>query len=162
VNRRQTLRLSEIVLQHLPAGGRAAVLGLAYKPDTPVVEQSPGLLLAQELCGRGVPVVVYDPEAMPSAKAVLGNSVEYAESMIDCTRNAGVLVIATPWPEFRNLQPRHFNGSSSVTVVDCWRMLPAELFSSETRYITLGTGAQPAARMPALVGAAAPGGAKRS
>jgi UDPglucose 6-dehydrogenase len=161
VNRRQTLRLSEIVLEHLPAGGRAAVLGLAYKPGTPVVEQSPGLLLARELSGRRVPVVVYDPEAMPLARAALGDSVEYANSMADCARNADVLVIATPWEEFRSLEPRHFSGSASATVIDCWRMLPQDVFASETRYITLGTGSRPAARMPALVGAAAPGGKRR-
>jgi UDPglucose 6-dehydrogenase len=161
VNRRQRLRLTEMVLANLPAGSRAGVLGLAYKPDTPVVEQSPGLLLAQELCARGVPVVVYDPEAMPTAREVLGDGVEYAKSMIDCARGADVLVIATPWSEFRNLQPGHLNGASGrATVIDCWRMLPRELFAAETRYITLGTGDQPSASMSALVGAAAPGRAK--
>jgi UDPglucose 6-dehydrogenase len=161
VNRRQTSRLAEMVLANLPAGGRAGVLGLAYKPDTPVVEQSPGLLLVQELLARGVSVVVYDPEAMPTARAVLGDGVEYANSMMDCAGAADVLVIATPWSEFRNLKPRHLIGSSGrATVVDCWRMLPRELFAAETRYVTLGTGEQPAARIPALVGAAAPGRAK--
>jgi hypothetical protein len=78
--------------------------------------------------------------------------------MADCDRNADVLVIATPWEEFRSLEPRHFSGPASATVIDCWRMLPQDVFASETRYITLGTGSRPAARMPALVGAATPAG----
>jgi UDPglucose 6-dehydrogenase len=155
VNRRQTLRLAELVLEHLPAGGRAGVLGLAYKPDTPVVEQSPGLLLARQLSARGVPVVVYDPEAMPSARPLMDAKVEYAESMQACAGRADVLIIATPWAEFRSLEPRHLNGSAGrVTLIDCWRLLPAALFATETNYLTLGTGAKPGARMP-LVSAAA-------
>lgn len=160
VNRRQTLRLAEMVEANLPAGGRAGVLGLAYKPNTPVVEQSPGLLLVQELCARGVRVVVFDPEAMPTARAVLADNVEYAESMEDCAQKASVLVIATPWAEFRNLQPGHCNESNGrATVIDCWRMLPRELFAG-ANYITLGARERSAAGMPALVGAAAPGRAK--
>jgi UDPglucose 6-dehydrogenase len=159
VNRRQTLRLTDLVLEHLPEGGRAGVLGLAYKPDTPVVEQSPGLLLVRELISRGVPVVVYDPEAMSAARPLLTGGVEYAESMQACARSADVLVIATPWAEFCGLQPRHLNARGGpVTLIDCWRLLPREQFASEAHYVTLGTGG--AAVMPALVEAAVPARAK--
>jgi UDPglucose 6-dehydrogenase len=155
VNRRQTLRLTELVVEHLPAGGRAGVLGLAYKPDTPVVEQSPGLLLVRELSSRGVPVVVYDPEAMPLARPLLDASVEYAESMRACAGSADVLILATPWTEFAALEPRDLKGSTGrVTLIDCWRLLPRERFVSETNYLTLGTGGRSGARMPALVEAA--------
>jgi predicted dinucleotide-binding enzyme len=98
---------------------------------------------------------------MPTAREVLGDGIEYAKSMLDCASGADVLVIATPWAEFRNLLPGHLNGASGrATVIDCWRMLPRELFAAVTRYITLGTGEQPSASMSALVGAAAPGRAK--
>jgi len=161
VNRRQTLRLAELVLEHLPERGRAGVLGLAYKPDTPVVEQSPGLLLAQELSARGVPVVVYDPEGMPLARPLLGPNVEYAESMQACARGAEVLIIATPWAEFRSLDPSHLKASAGrVTLIDCWRLLPPARFASETNYLTLGMGGQPGARIPALAEVAAPARAK--
>jgi UDPglucose 6-dehydrogenase len=157
VNRRQTLRLTELVLEHLSAGGRAGVLGLAYKPDTPVVEQSPGLLLARELSSRGVAVVVYDPEAMPSARALLDAQVEYAESMQACARTAEVLIIATPWAEFAGLEPRHLNGSAGrVTLIDCWRLLSPERFAAAANYLTLGTRNRTAAPSQVLAEAAAP------
>jgi UDPglucose 6-dehydrogenase len=153
VNRRQTLRLTELVLDHLPDGGCAGILGLSYKPDTPVVEQSPGLLLARELSSRGVAVVVYDPEGMPSARPVLQDRVAYAQSMQECARRAAVLVITMPWAEFRELQPTDLYASAEqVTLIDCWRLLPAERFA-EANYVTLGA-RQPAAA-PALVSAAA-------
>jgi UDPglucose 6-dehydrogenase len=157
INRRQTLRLTELVLEHLPEGGRVGVLGLAYKPDTPVVEQSPGLLLAQELTRRGVPVVVYDPEGMPTARGLLSANVEFAKTMEDCAGRADVLVLATPWAEFRALEPRHLHaGNARVTLVDCWRLLSREAFAvAEVNYVTLGAGGRAAVRMPALVGAAA-------
>jgi UDPglucose 6-dehydrogenase len=155
VNRRQTLRLTELVLDYLPEGGRAGVLGLSYKPDTPVVEQSPGLLLAQELCVRGVPVVVYDPEGMPSARKLLGANVEYAESMQACARRSDVLVIPTPWAEFRGLDPGDLGGSTGrVTLIDCWRLLPRERFS-EVNYVTLGIGGGSDAPQPVMMSAAA-------
>jgi UDPglucose 6-dehydrogenase len=161
VNRRQTVRLTELVLEHLPEGGRAGVLGLAYKPDTPVVEQSPGLLLARELSARGVPLVVYDPEGMPSARPLLDPNVEYAESMQACARRADVLIIATPWEEFRGLEPRHLNSSAGrATLIDCWRMLPRELFESQANYVTLGAGGSQGAPQSAFVSAAAPARAK--
>src|SRR5262249_25810608 len=90
---RPTLRLTELVLENLPEDGIAAVMGLSYKADTPVVEQSPGLLLAQELTSRGVRVLAYDPQAMPTARPLIKGNIAYAESMADCAVRADVLVI---------------------------------------------------------------------
>jgi UDPglucose 6-dehydrogenase len=161
VNRRQTARLTALVLEHLPQGGRVGILGLAYKPDTPVVEQSSGLLLARALSARGVPVVVYDPDAMPSARPLLDARVEFAESMAACARRADVLIIATPWAEFRSLDPRDLSSSKGpVTLIDCWRLLQPECFAAGTNYLTLGMGGQPASRLPAFAEAAAPARAK--
>jgi UDPglucose 6-dehydrogenase len=155
VNRRQTLRLTELVLEYLPECGRAGVLGLSYKPDTPVVEQSPGLLLAQELSARGVPVVVYDPEGMAAARPLLSANVEYAESMQACARRSDVLIIPTPWAEFRGLDPSVLNSSSGrVTLIDCWRMFSPERFP-EANYVTLGAGGGRGVPQPALMSAAA-------
>ena len=63
INRRQVDRLEELVLSRLPAGGVAGVLGLSYKPETEVVEESQGMALALRLGKRGVRVVVFDPAA---------------------------------------------------------------------------------------------------
>lgn len=60
-NSSQVSWLADLVQQKAAPGETIGILGLTYKPDTDVVEQAAGLLLAQELAGRAVPVVVFDP-----------------------------------------------------------------------------------------------------
>jgi glycosyltransferase involved in cell wall biosynthesis len=120
------------------------ILGLSYKPDTGVVEASPGIDLARRLAEQGHAVVGYDPEAMPGARAVLGSTIAYAESVADCALRADVLVIAVPWGAFRALTPADLKtGGTPPTVVDCWRILPRERFEAACTYVTLGTGPAP-------------------
>ncbi len=139
INRRQTERLAGRLMARLPEGGAIGILGLAYKPDTCVVEQSQGLLLASRLVEMGVQVVVYDPEAVKNAEAALGNQVTYASSMEDCARQVQVLAVTTPWKQFEGLRPHHLDSSAGrVTVMDCWRILPKDLFETETDYLLIG------------------------
>ncbi len=155
VNRRQTARLAKLVSAHLPEQGTVGVLGLSYKPDTPVSEKSQGLLLAQHLVEQKLAVVVYDPEALPGAAKVLGDRVVYAGSAEECAQQADVLVVATPWEEFKRLTPEHLKRSQGApTVVDCWRILPRAQFEAEANYIILGAGGRGGAGS-LLVGAAA-------
>ena len=148
-------RLAKLVSRHLPDQGTVGVLGLSYKPDTPVSEKSQGLLLAQHLVEQEVPVVVYDPEALPGATKVLGDRVIYAGSAEECARQADVLVLTTPWDEFKRLTPEHLNrGKGTPTVVDCWRILPRAQFEAVANYIVLGAGGRAEAGS-LLVGAAA-------
>src|SRR5215469_16099848 len=62
-NRAQIKSLAELVKSHHSGDAAIGILGLTYKPDTDVVEESFGLLLAQELSSADLPVVVYDPSA---------------------------------------------------------------------------------------------------
>jgi hypothetical protein len=50
-------------------------------------------------------------------------------------------VITTAWPEFKNLTPADLkSGERRPAIVDCWRVLPADLFASLTDYLRLGYG----------------------
>ena len=71
LNRRQAPRLAELVRSRLPANGTVGILGLSYKPNTGVIEESQGLRLAQHLLSAGTAVIVYDPAAMENAKQQL-------------------------------------------------------------------------------------------
>jgi UDPglucose 6-dehydrogenase len=97
--------------------------------------------LAKYLSSTGVKVVVYDPAAMENAKRELGGAATYAGSAADCARQADVLVITTAWPEFRNLTPADLKpGERRPAIVDCWRVLPADLFANLSEYLRLGYG----------------------
>jgi UDPglucose 6-dehydrogenase len=118
VNQHQVERLAAMVEQHVsPGEGVVAVLGLSYKPGTPVVEESVGLLLARRLARAGHKVVAYDPMAGTAARAALGAGVEMTDSLSGSISDAAVAVLATPWPEFADLS----SGAQGMRVIDCWR-----------------------------------------
>jgi UDPglucose 6-dehydrogenase len=147
LNRRQVPRLAEMMAALLPKGGVAGVMGLSYKPNTEVIEESQGLALAKHLAEMGVKVIVYDPQAMENAKKVLTGDVTYASAVSDCARLADVLAITTPWGEFRGVAPGDLKRQDrKVTVLDCWRLLPRHAFEPVCNYLTLGFGAGCAAQ----------------
>jgi len=96
-------------------GGAVAILGMAYKLGTPVVEESQGVILAAELAQNHIPVTIHDPLALENARIVLGEAVH----------GAAVIVIATPDPSFRAPGGIVEQQGGTVVIVDCWRLLPA-------------------------------------
>jgi len=140
LNQSQAPRLAKWILARLPEGGTVGVMGLSYKPNTEVIEESQGLALAKHLLSVGVPVVVYDPAAMENARPQLAGNVTFAASAADCARQADVLAITTPWAEFREISPKEFKPHG--TVLDCWRLLDKDAVGSVTEYVALGFGAR--------------------
>jgi UDPglucose 6-dehydrogenase len=149
-NRSDIRALVKRVLDHLPDGGRVAVLGLAYKPHTDVVEEAPGLLLAKTLTADGVPVSAYDPVANANAADAVGAAVNLSESVEACIDNADVVVVATPWPEFRDIAMLIERDGDPRTIIDCWRMLDREAVSAVGRYVALGEGPNPDRELASL------------
>jgi UDPglucose 6-dehydrogenase len=140
VNCFQHQRLEEVVVAGLPAAGpaRVAVLGTAYKPNTPVIDESPGVELIRRLLARGIDVVAYDPLALESTRAVFGDRIQYAGSLKDCVDKAAVCVVATMAPEFKDLSASDFSGPA--VVIDCWRMLDRRRLGPRVDYVPLGNG----------------------
>lgn len=153
-NSSQVSWLADLVQQNAAPGETIGILGLTYKPDTDVVEQAAGILLARELANRHVPVVVFDPAGPRNVCGPLGDQVRFATTCKECLALASVVVLATPWPEFidisaaewaRHKQPR--------TVVDCWRAVPHLIAADGVRYVPLGTGgAAPVGPMALSIG----------
>jgi FkbM family methyltransferase len=122
INRRQTVRIGSIVLKALSFGERVAVLGLAYKPGTPVVEESAGVAIAEFLADRIADrmltqPIVWDPLALDHAQQVLGDKVEYGESLATTLRTADVIVVMLPCSEFVEMPPPEL---VKTTVIDLW------------------------------------------
>jgi len=141
-NRDGIMRLADLVEEYLPEGGTVAVLGLSYKPNTDVVEESPGLLLVSELASRGVDVVGHDPAANGNAARALDGAGRLSDSLEGAVSSADTVVIATAWDEFRGLEPSQLERDGRPRVViDCWRILPREQFERAVDYVVLGEGA---------------------
>ena len=110
---------------------KIGILGLSYKPGTPVIEESQGVGLAVALIKAGYEVVVYDPMAMAAAKSVLNSSVEYATSAEDCIKKSDSIVLMTAWPEFSEIKESTFSGKEKgFAVIDCWRVLEKSMFKN--------------------------------
>jgi len=123
-----------------------AVLGLAYKPFSHVIEESQAMQLVKALLSRGVRVVAYDALAGPSADLELQGRAVILDSARDCLRQADVVLIATPDPEFRALTVDDFlSNGRSITVVDFWRLQSDRLAGvPRIEYIAYGRGSMAA------------------
>jgi UDPglucose 6-dehydrogenase len=145
LNTKHTLHVSEFVLRHLtdPTESQVAILGLTYKPNTDVVEESASVDLAQSLLGAGVKLRLYDPMGLKNAMKELGDKPYYSNSIADCLNGSDLCVVSTPWNLFNKLTPKEFvNNMKTPTVLDCWRVLDQKKFKDDPRliYLQLGVG----------------------
>jgi UDPglucose 6-dehydrogenase len=107
INLRRRERACELVVEEL--GGqvyqkKVAVLGLAFKPDSDDIRDSPALDVAIRLKGLGAHVIATDPQAIPNsikAHPQLG----FATDTIDALHHADAVVLVTEWQEYRDLDP---------------------------------------------------------
>jgi len=140
INVAQIERLARIVRSRLAAGDVVGILGLSYKPDTNVIEESPGVALARALVEDGeYEIVVYDPVATGSAVDALGGAVQGVASAHELLERSDLVVIATPWPEFAEL-PRDAleRDGQRLVVIDCWRVLSPVTYSETIDIVRLG------------------------
>ncbi len=110
-------------------GTRAAVLGVAFKPNSDDIRDSPALDVAGQLQLQGAVVSVFDPKAMDNARQVYP-TLNYSLSTLDACQGADVVLILTEWDEFRTLRPAQLEAATgSKRIVDarncldprCWR-----------------------------------------
>jgi UDPglucose 6-dehydrogenase len=82
---------------------RIAIWGLAFKPETDDIRESPALSLIEQLCAAGATVCAYDPAAMPNVRALLGDAIELVSEPYGAAEGADALVLVTEWRELREL-----------------------------------------------------------
>ncbi|WP_372594795.1 UDP-glucose/GDP-mannose dehydrogenase family protein [Actinotalea sp.] len=87
-------------------GRRIAVLGAAFKPNSDDVRDSPALSVAAQMRLQGAHVVVTDPEAMENAERAWPD-LRFAESAEAAAAGAELVVLATEWTQYRELEPAH-------------------------------------------------------
>lgn len=86
------------------AGRRFAVWGLAFKPDTDDMRESPAITIINELTSLGAEITAYDPKAVEEAKKCYlkeNSKVTYADSKYEALKDADALILITEWKEFR-------------------------------------------------------------
>jgi UDPglucose 6-dehydrogenase len=110
------------------AGKTVAVLGVAFKPDTDDVRESPSLILIPMLQERGARVRAYDPHARENAEPLLPG-IEWYESALAAADEADVTVVVTEWNEFSALDldvlKRRMKGDVLVDLRSVYLSAPA-------------------------------------
>ncbi|MBO8140924.1 MAG: UDP-glucose/GDP-mannose dehydrogenase family protein [Firmicutes bacterium] len=137
VNQRQRQRLVD-KLQELLKGVRGrtvGILGLAFKPGTDDVRESPALELVRLLLERDAHVRVHDPVALANAQNALAamvgvedvSEVEFCHDPYEMAVGADALVLATEWPDYRELEfDKLARAMRNPVLVDGRNFLPEE------------------------------------
>ena len=128
INGRRRTRLVDLARE--AAGGRlegrrVGVLGLAFKPGSDDIRDSPALEVAVRIRALGARVVAFDPAAMDRARRVHPD-LDYTGSVLGAARDADVLLLLTEWPEFSTADPKVLAKTvARQTVVDARHALDA-------------------------------------
>ena len=147
-NEEQTLFLAELVENALEGvmGKKIALWGLAFKPETDDVRESPSIKLATTLIERGATVVGHDPEAGPNFVKHFGGKVTVKERDYDALDGSHALVLLTEWrsyraPNFAEIKRRLAPSANGIPPVlvdarNIWR--PSEVQRAGLRYQGIG------------------------
>lgn len=138
VNDEQPLQVLNILRNHFTElkGLRIAILGLAFKPGTDDIRESPAIPILKELIQTGAFIQTYDPAAMQEAKKIFGeHGITYCASLSQAVDEVDVIVLMTRWDEFNNLANLLANRKDTPLLIDGRRMLNKLQF---TRYAGIG------------------------
>jgi len=134
VNQRQKGVLVRKLRKHLGdlRGHRIAVWGLAFKPKTDDIRESPAMSLIDAVLADGGKVVAHDPVAADNAREYYGNQIEVAADPYEAARGAEALVLVTEWrpyqsPDFDRLKesmsrPLILDGRNIWSTYNCRKM----------------------------------------
>ncbi len=142
INLRQRQRVIDRVISDGggdPVDLKVAVLGLAFKPQSDDVRDSPALDVARGLAEAGALVTAYDPEAMGPAQKRFPE-LKVASTLQQALLDADIAVLVTEWPEFVQLDPRTAGDlMAHKRIVDARNVLdPADWRAAGFHYSSLG------------------------
>jgi UDPglucose 6-dehydrogenase/GDP-mannose 6-dehydrogenase len=126
INKDQPHQCVELLQRHFDSleGVQTTVLGLAFKPGTDDIRESPALPVIQELLEHHARVKTYDPIANGEARKAIGDeSVEFCTDMDQALDGAQAVVLITRWGEFESVPERLAQIDPQPVVVDGRRML---------------------------------------
>ncbi len=119
-------KIHQLVLSRNPQP-RLAIWGLAYKPNTHSVKNSPSLVLLRDLAPFAKSA--YDPKATVDAAGY--SRLEIAPTALDACRRADALIIMTPWAEFMKVAPAEIKPlMADSVVIDPYGALSHDLCSA--------------------------------
>jgi UDPglucose 6-dehydrogenase len=137
-NERQPYRILALLDRHFPDLRHVpvAVLGLAFKPETDDMRESPAIPIVRELLARGALVRAYDPVARFEAEKIFGaERITFCQSVSEALEGTAAVLLLTCWTEFKALPELFRQLPTQPLLVDGRRMLDRTQFD---RYAGVG------------------------
>jgi UDPglucose 6-dehydrogenase len=147
INEAQPLKMLELLKKHFESlkGKKISVLGLAFKPGTDDMRESPSIPIVRALHDAGAEISAFDPIALDEARKTFPEiPIEYAPSVEAAVKGADAIMIITSWSEITSLPKIIGSMDPSPVVIDGRRMIDK---NSVPRYEGIGlTESTPAGR----------------
>jgi UDPglucose 6-dehydrogenase len=128
INLRQRTRIVDIAREECGSlvGKRVSILGLAFKPNTDDIRDSPALDVAGQMQLAGAEVSLYDPVAMDNSRKAFP-MFNYALSAAEACTDADLVLVLTEWDEFRSMSPCEVGAvTRAKRIIDARNCLDAE------------------------------------
>jgi UDPglucose 6-dehydrogenase len=142
INRYQRLHFVELLEAAVKGleGKRIALWGLAYRPNTDDMRDTPSQQIIRSIQNRGATVVAYDPLAMEKAKKVL-SSVTYATDAYDAAKGVDAIVIVTEWDAFKHIDLNRLKQETTCRVIVDGRNIfpPKTMAEAGFHYVSIGS-----------------------
>ncbi|WLR54497.1 UDP-glucose/GDP-mannose dehydrogenase family protein [Mesobacillus subterraneus] len=121
-------------------GMRVAVLGLAFKPDTDDIREASSLTIIEALLAEGASVIAYDPVAIPNARKVFGEALEFTADIQTAISGAELALITTEWDHIKYLPLEKYVQFMKNPVIfdgrNCYSLM--EVSNHPITYISIG------------------------
>ena len=93
------------ILKELNPGEKICILGLSFKPGSDDVRESPsGFIIEQLINNNFNNIIAFDPMASNNFKKIYNFNIEYAITLKDALENSSSIILATSWPEFKEVK----------------------------------------------------------
>jgi UDPglucose 6-dehydrogenase/GDP-mannose 6-dehydrogenase len=145
INRVQPMRVLALLKKHFAnlEGLKVAVMGLAFKPGTDDMRESPSIPIVNALHAEGAVISAFDPVAIEEAQKVFTDvDIDYAASIEEAVQGVDAVIIVTIWDEFHTLPEIINNMPSQPLLIDGRRMIDKDAVS---RYDGIGMTSRSAA-----------------
>ena len=122
----RSTRIPNKILAILKAKGiyNIAILGVTYKADTTLVEESAGLYIIKALLEHNIHITLYDPAGIDATRKEIPETkyLTYASSIPECIHNQTVCMVAAPWPIFKTITEQDYlqHMATHPVLIDGW------------------------------------------
>ena len=135
-NEKQIDKLYKIILKNTSSSKKnILILGLAFKPDTDDIRESPSIKLIKKLLKNNKNLIeVYDPVALKNTKKIFKNRLRYSNNLRKSLNNKDIIIVMTKWKILKNLN-NILQKNSNPLIIDPRRFLNPKKYK---KYLAFG------------------------